>query len=176
MLSSVNAAGGLYYGPHTALDHKILFQPLVNEIANLNIQSLSQKEMNFDALRLSESLTSLSESKDQHETSDTVEKEHEEHVHDTTDLDVCFLLFLMMIVGGFMKDIASYIKLPYTSLITVGGVILGVLNVNYRDSMGRIGVAVDAYSDIPPHFLLLVFLPALIFESAFNSDWHIFKA
>ena len=75
-----------------------------------------------------------------------------------------------------MKDIASYIKLPYTSLITVGGVILGVLNVNYRDSMGRIGVAVDAYSDIPPHFLLLVFLPALIFESAFNSDWHIFKA
>jgi len=23
--------------------------------------------------------------------------------------------------------------------------------------------------------ILLVFLPALIFESAFNSDWHIFK-
>ena len=75
-----------------------------------------------------------------------------------------------------MKDVSAYIKLPYTSLITVLGVVLGVLNVNYRDSMGRIGVAVDAYSNIPPHFLLLVFLPALIFESAFNSDWHIFKA
>jgi len=82
----------------------------------------------------------------------------------------------MMIVGGVMKDVSAYIKLPYTSLITVLGVVLGVLNVNYRDSMGRIGVAVDAYSNIPPHFLLLVFLPALIFESAFNSDWHIFKA
>ena len=74
-----------------------------------------------------------------------------------------------------MKDVSAYVKLPYTSLITVLGVILGVINVNYRDSMGRYGVAIDAYSDIPPHFLLLVFLPALIFESAFNSDWHIFK-
>jgi len=26
-----------------------------------------------------------------------------------------------------------------------------------------------------PHLLLLLFIPALIFESAFNSDWHIFK-
>ena len=26
-----------------------------------------------------------------------------------------------------------------------------------------------------PHLLLLLFLPALIFESAFNTDWHIFK-
>ena len=26
-----------------------------------------------------------------------------------------------------------------------------------------------------PHLLLLIFIPALIFESAFNSDWHMFK-
>ena len=26
-----------------------------------------------------------------------------------------------------------------------------------------------------PHLLLLLFIPALIFESAFNSDWHVFK-
>mmetsp|Transcript_29366 Transcript_29366/g.44326 ORF Transcript_29366/g.44326 Transcript_29366/m.44326 type:complete len:327 (+) Transcript_29366:728-1708(+) len=26
-----------------------------------------------------------------------------------------------------------------------------------------------------PHLMLLLFIPALIFESAFNSDWHIFK-
>lgn len=41
--------------------------------------------------------------------------------------------------------------------------------------MGRIGKAIIAYSDFDPHLLLLIFLPALIFESAFNSDWHIFK-
>lgn len=41
--------------------------------------------------------------------------------------------------------------------------------------MGRLGKAIIAYSDFNPHLLLLIFLPALIFESAFNSDWHIFK-
>jgi len=29
--------------------------------------------------------------------------------------------------------------------------------------------------NMDPHLLLLLFIPALIFESAFNSDWHIFK-
>ena len=100
----------------------------------------------------------------------------EEHIHDTTDLDVMFLLFAMLIVGGAMKDVAAYIKLPYTSLITVLGVILGIVAEAYPNFNNKIAKAVIAYSNIPPHFLLLVFLPALIFESAFNSDWHIFKA
>lgn len=122
-------------------------------------------------------------SKDQHVESDlsidchdVTNAELEECQHDEIDLDVCFLLFLMMIVGGIMKEVAAYIKLPYTSLITVLGVGLGITTGYHPNNMGRIGKAVDVYSDIPPHFLLLVFLPALIFESAFNSDWHIFKA
>lgn len=39
----------------------------------------------------------------------------------------------------------------------------------------RFNDAETAWSEIDPHLLLFVFLPALIFESAFNSDWHIFK-
>ena len=39
----------------------------------------------------------------------------------------------------------------------------------------RFDVAESALSNIDPHLLLFVFLPALIFESAFNSDWHIFR-
>jgi len=50
-----------------------------------------------------------------------------ESAHDTLDLDIVMMLFLMLIVGGLMKDIAAYIKLPYTSLITVLGVILGII-------------------------------------------------
>jgi ABC-type proline/glycine betaine transport system permease subunit len=86
------------------------------------------------------------------------------------------MLFLMLIVGGLMKDVAAYIKLPYTSLITVIGVILGIFAEAFPTFNTKIVKAIQAYSNIPPHFLLLVFLPALIFESAFNSDWHIFKA
>lgn len=53
------------------------------------------------------------------------------------------------------------------------GVVAGVCSIKL--DMGRIGKAIIAYSDFNPHLLLLIFLPALIFESAFNSDWHIFK-
>ena len=56
-------------------------------------------------------------------------------------------------------------------MITVLGVILGI----YTQSLGRLGRAIEVWANFDPHLLLLVFLPALIFESAFNSDWHIFK-
>ena len=56
-------------------------------------------------------------------------------------------------------------------MITVLGLFLGI----YGDNFGRLGVAIKTWSAIDPHMLLLLFLPALIFESAFNSDWHIFK-
>jgi hypothetical protein len=54
------------------------------------------------------------------------------------------------------------------------GLVVGVLTEKYGHDT-RLGDALMVYSNIGPHTLLLVFLPALIFESAFNSDWHIFK-
>ena len=70
-----------------------------------------------------------------------------------------------------MRQFAQRFGLPYTSLITILGVFLGI----YSDHLGRMGDAIKVWSQFDPHLLLLVFLPALIFESAFNSDWHIFK-
>jgi len=70
-----------------------------------------------------------------------------------------------------MKQFNHWSGIPYTSLITIIGLLLGM----YYKHMGRIGKAIEAYSQINAHALLLLFLPALIFESAFNSDWHIFK-
>ena len=69
--------------------------------------------------------------------------------------------------------LANMTGIPYTSMITVIGFLLGWFEEKY--GLGRMGDAVEVYSNFPPHMFLLVFLPALIFESAFNSDWHIFK-
>jgi len=79
----------------------------------------------------------------------------------------------MMFIGHCTKQFSGFIGIPYTSLITVIGLILGGLTEKF--GMGRLGKAIVAYSNITPHTLLLIFLPALIFESAFNCDWHIFK-
>lgn len=32
-----------------------------------------------------------------------------------------------------------------------------------------------SWAELSPHLLLFLFIPALIFESAFSTDWHIFK-
>ena len=72
-----------------------------------------------------------------------------------------------------MKQFSAFSGIPFTSLITVIGVILGILTEVY--DLGIIGKAIYVYADLNAHLILLIFLPALIFESAFNSDWHIFK-
>lgn len=77
-----------------------------------------------------------------------------------------------MFIGQLMKQFNQFSGIPFTSLITIIGVILGCF---YEMLPDRFAKAVEAYSSIDAHMLLLLFLPALIFESAFNSDWHIFK-
>lgn len=72
-----------------------------------------------------------------------------------------------------MKQFSAFSGIPFTSLITVIGVVLGIISEQY--SLGLIGEAIKVYASLNAHLILLIFLPALIFESAFNSDWHIFK-
>ena len=56
-----------------------------------------------------------------------MEEEGEGHAHgDHLSIDVCFLLFVMLLIGQIMKSGAELTGLPYTSLITVTGVILGI--------------------------------------------------
>lgn len=80
-------------------------------------------------------------------------------------------LFLCMALGQLMKYVNAWTGIPYTSLITIVGLILG-LTLEKESLMGK---AMISYSNIDAHLLLLIFLPPLIFESSFNSDWHIFK-
>ena len=82
-----------------------------------------------------------------------------------------FFLFLQLLIGEAMKAFSLWSGIPYTSLITVVGLILGV----YHDKLGILGKGMQKWSEVGPHDLLLIFLPALIFESAFNTDWHIIK-
>ena len=51
------------------------------------------------------------------------------------------------------------------------GIIIGAL----YEYLGNFGDAAETFSSIDPSLILLLFLPALIFDSAFNCDWFIFK-
>jgi len=98
--------------------------------------------MSFDEIKLSESLRTTEIHANHGESADEKAEEVEEAHHDTVDLDVCFMLFLMLIVGGAMKEVSGVIGLPYTSLITVLGLILGILAEVPSVDLGRVGVAI----------------------------------
>jgi NhaP-type Na+/H+ or K+/H+ antiporter len=56
-------------------------------------------------------------------------------------------------------------------MITVVGLLMGI----FSDHLGKLGDAVKSWGNIDAHLILLIFIPALIFESSFSLDWHIFK-
>jgi NhaP-type Na+/H+ or K+/H+ antiporter len=84
---------------------------------------------------------------------------------------VIICLFVGMVIGQVGKQISHRFKIPYTPMLVVVGILVGY----YADHMGDIGIGIKVWSQMDPHLILLLFLPALIFESAFNSDWHTFK-
>ena len=89
-----------------------------------------------------------------------------------TEVDLLSLMttltFTALLVGQLIKHISISTKIPYTPMVTILGVALG--------SIPQVRVyTMQVWDEIDPHFLLLLFLPALIFESAFTSDWYIFR-
>lgn len=46
---------------------------------------------------------------------------------------------------------------------------------NYYEHLGFIGEATKLISELNPNGILAIFLPTLIFESAFKSEWYMLK-
>jgi len=79
--------------------------------------------------------------------------------------------FFSLAIGTLLKAISQRIKVPYTPILIVLGMFFG----SVWDSDDDIGTAITIISEIDPHMILLLFIPALIFESSFSTDWHILR-
>jgi NhaP-type Na+/H+ or K+/H+ antiporter len=95
--------------------------------------------------------------------------EHHEghHIHDPVS-GVFALCFAVLLLGQIVKHFCNNFKLPYTPILALVGLCIGSTSL----------VSIPAYAAwvaIPPHFIMLLFLPAIIFESAFTCDWYVFK-
>ena len=95
------------------------------------------------------------------------------------------LLFVALLVGQLLKMCTQRFHVPYTPVLTIVAVILGMCDKwmqGGRDTpsdsvIGETAIVQVNYGfhNPSPELVFLIFLPALIFESAFNSDWHTFK-
>lgn len=83
-----------------------------------------------------------------------------------------------VIIGCFFSVMAQKTRVfrvvPYTVSLLFAGMVAGAANLS-KGSLGYFGNAVDNISNMDPHLFLLIFLPALIFESAFSVNFHIIK-
>jgi len=88
--------------------------------------------------------------------------------------------------GQILKHCTKTLHIPYTPVLTILGVIIGVMDKTYWADSEVEGEEdlkhehvyrqiSESWHEPTPEIVFLVFLPALIFESAFNADWYTFK-
>ena len=92
------------------------------------------------------------------------------------------LLVLMYVIGSIIIGSLTMIsiksmKLPYTVALLIIGLGLGGLERSgfFLTFMPMVSDSINLISDIDPHLFLFVFLPTLIFESAYSLEVHLFK-
>ena len=79
-------------------------------------------------------------------------------------------LFTAFAVGALMRQLFKNTPIPYTVSLMVVGLVFGALSANLP------GIQVyTRVTRMDPHLILYIFMPTLIFESAFAMDVHTFK-
>ncbi|KAJ8023281.1 Sodium/hydrogen exchanger 10 [Holothuria leucospilota] len=93
--------------------------------------------------------------------------QHEEH---NKDAYVIAFIFGCCVCGALARTLLMKLPIPYTVLLMVLGAILGLIAglTDYVADYTTAAVSMD------PHLMLHIFLPVLIFESAFAMDVHTF--
>ena len=86
-------------------------------------------------------------------------------------LALLFIFFGLAIAVLIKQLRKKYPKVPYTPTLFLISISLGY----FSPYLGIIGESIKEISSIDPRGILLIFLPPLIFESSFNSDWYIFR-
>ena len=79
--------------------------------------------------------------------------------------DLVTTVVVLLLVSALTLTLSRRAKLPFTVLLVVAGVLIGLLADHGPEMLRPL-----AEHDISPDVILFVFLPTLIFESAFNLD------
>ncbi|XP_077994372.1 sperm-specific sodium:proton exchanger-like [Glandiceps talaboti] len=84
---------------------------------------------------------------------------------------VILFVFVSIAMGALIRSLLNKVpvNIPYTVLLLIVGVLIGLLSSNFHQ-VAKYTIMVH----MDPHLILHVFLPVLIFESAFAMDVHTF--
>lgn len=85
--------------------------------------------------------------------------------HTSTVIDLVGIIVALLLIAGVVRTITKHIKLPFTVALVMAGLGLRLLGEQWPAVFGSF-----ADYQVSPDVILFVFLPAIIFESAFNMD------
>lgn len=91
---------------------------------------------------------------------------------------IAIIIFVVasLLVGASLKIILKKSPVPYTVGLFIVGLIFGILDrSNVFGDTSLLHNALNSVGNADPHTLLYIFLPILIFDAAYEMDFHIFK-
>jgi len=83
---------------------------------------------------------------------------------------------LALLLGAIVRHLLKDSTIPYTVALLVIGLVIGFADRALSIPKDHIFTqSIEMMSSIDPHLILFIFLPTLIFESAFAIEVHLFK-
>ena len=91
--------------------------------------------------------------------------------HEGLTVGQYIILFIIsgVFVGAVLTEVKKKTKIPYSPMIMLLGIAVGLL----EDQIWIFGEAAQVVNGIDPHTLLLIFIPGLIFEGAYNANGYV---
>jgi len=114
----------------------------------------------------------------------SVDEEEHENAHHTNTAPLFFII-LAIFIGVATRHFLKNTPFPFTVLLLIIGIILGVCNrlgffdgidiASFEFKLDSLSNSIDFAANMDPHLLLFIFLPILIFEASYAMDLHTFK-
>jgi NhaP-type Na+/H+ or K+/H+ antiporter len=93
-------------------------------------------------------------------------------MHHGPEFTIVFILCFTLAVGALLRQVCARLRIPYTIGVLLVGLAAGlVLHITHHDGPFHL---LTAGSKIGHELIIFVFLPALVFESAFSIKVHAF--
>ncbi|GKU97561.1 hypothetical protein SLEP1_g10697 [Rubroshorea leprosula] len=94
---------------------------------------------------------------------------------DSNPVDAVIFVGLSLMLGIACRHVLSGTRVPYTVALLIIGIAFGSLEYGSNHKLGKLGDGIRLWAEIDGDLLLAVFLPALLFESAFSMEVHQIK-
>ncbi|KAL0793297.1 hypothetical protein Bca101_064674 [Brassica carinata] len=94
---------------------------------------------------------------------------------ESSPVDAVLFVGMSLVLGIASRHLLRGTRVPYTVALLVIGIALGSIEYGTHHNLGKVGHGIRIWNEINPELLLAVFLPALLFESAFSMEVHQIK-